>query len=595
MTEPTNNPYIPQTAQPGPERAVDLGDGAGPAEYTGTDTASVREAAERGRRLLSARLASGVWPSVAMVDAISERVDEVIEHQQLTATMNDPSAADLRDRSMREEALHIVEQFEAFPFDERRISRIPLVDRVHEMLRAEGLPSVREAQREGFREEVRDLIQSRGQSSATSSAEQAESPRTEELTAVAASEDDLTDEEALLRNASYYEARWVEETAQTYANLRHGHTDEVTQLLHEVDENLRNFDRGGYPPDSDEMDGIYVDAVTRAAIPYGQQPVSVEEVARQLRNVGYDVPTIDLDTIGQRTGVTPLQRDFVTSAIDGDFQAVWDQHVGNDYSLPVSRSAIHDYGFGPSLAVSIGEVGQGETVVHVSLDSDGSVTLEDDATTSLDVAELSHSSGLSPDEVKTLTSGAAAALRTTVEPDPALVDLASARLDVRRAIASITEDSETAQSHLLAANKTLTQVVETLRPDAKPDVQAAQESVQQASERVEAVTETAKKVDTEVTVYTTDGCPGCFATKRALDKAGVEYEEVNLQEHPELVDQFKRQLGRDGQKVTAPFVTTKDGDLWAGYNPEKLKEHGLDHRTRQQRQGGAGTDQGHGR
>ncbi|MDN6373682.1 MAG: glutaredoxin family protein, partial [Brevibacterium aurantiacum] len=163
-----------------------------------------------------------------------------------------------------------------------------------------------------------------------------------------------------------------------------------------------------------------------------------------------------------------------------------------------------------------------------------------------------------------------------MEPDPALVDLASARLDVRRAIASITEDSETAQSHLLAANKTLTQVVETLRPDAKPDVQAAQESVQQASERVEAVTETARKVDTEVTVYTTDGCPGCFATKRALDKAGVEYEEVNLQEHPELVDQFKRQLGRDGQKVTAPFVTTKDGDLWAGYNPEKLKEHGLD-------------------
>lgn len=437
-----------------------------------------------------------------------------------------------------------------------------------------------------------DLTQSRAQNSAATSTEQAEQASTDTARTPGALdyEDDLSDEETRLRSASFYEARWVQETAQVHANLQHGHTDEVTQLLHEIDENLRNFDRGGYPPDSDEMDGIYIDAVTRAAIPYGQQPVSVEEVARQLRNVGYDVPTLDLDTIAQRTGVTPLERDFVTNKIDGGFQATWDQHVGNDYSLPVSRSAIHDYGYGPSLAVSIGEVGSGETVVHVSLDRDGAVSLQDDETSPLDVAEISQASGLSTDEVTAITTGAAAALRTTVAPDPALADLASARLDVRRAIASITEDSEAAQTHLLAANKTLTQVVETLRPDALPDVQAAQESVQQASERVEAVAEAAKNVDPEVTLYTKSDCPGCFATKRTLDKAGVEYDEINLEEHPELLAQFKRQ-----GKMQAPIVQTKDGDVWTGYNPSKLKEHGLDHRTRQQRQSGTGTDQGHGR
>ena len=93
-----------------------------------------------------------------------------------------------------------------------------------------------------------------------------------------------------------------------------------------------------------------------------------------------------------------------------------------------------------------------------------------------------------------------------------------------------------------------------------------------------------------VTVYPKPRCVQCDATKRALNKAGVEFEEINLQDHPELVEMFKQQ-----GLAQAPIVETKEGDRWAGYNPAKLKEHGLDYRSRQQRDPGAGTDTGYSR
>lgn len=172
-----------------------------------------------------------------------------------------------------------------------------------------------------------------------------------------------------------------------------------------------------------------------------------------------------------------------------------------------------------------------------------------------------------------------------------LEDVAAARLDVRRAIASISEDSEAAQEYLQTANTRLGQVVEQLRTDqAHEGVLAVQESVQQASQKVAAVADTAAKVEAEVSVYSLPDCVGCAATKRALDKAGVEYDEIPLQEHPDLVARFKQQ-----GLAQAPIVETSDGDRWAGFNPGKLKEHGLDHRTRQQRTGGHDRDTGQGR
>ena len=296
-------------------------------------------------------------------------------------------------------------------------------------------------------------------------------------------------------------ADWVQSTTMVKTYLESDRPDLAREWIETLDENLAGFAEGGAPPGSDELEDVYHDAVARAAIPYGEAPISPEEVRRQLGNIDRLVPEFDAESVRAATGVTPLDRDTLTRRLDAE-----------------------------------------------------------------------------------------PALPTGVE------DVAAARLSVRRAIADISENTDKAQAYLGSANEKLTHALERMAPNqGRENVVAAQESLQQASENIASVAETAEKVDAEVAVYTTDGCPGCFATKRALDKAGVEYDEVRLEDHPELVAQFKRQLGKEGEKVTAPFVQTKDGDLWAGYRPDKLKEHGLDHRTRQQRSGETGRDTGYGR
>ncbi|WP_422117760.1 glutaredoxin family protein [Brachybacterium sp. UNK5269] len=394
-------------------------------------------------------------------------------------------------------------------------------------------------------------------------------------------------------------AIWIQATSTMEAYLASDRPDLARNMIEEIDTNLRDFAAGGYPPGSDEMAGIYTDAICRAAIPYGQPPISAEEVARHLNNVGLSVPTIDVDTLAARTGVTPLHPAHTVNRIDGDFAGAWEQAVGNSYSQPVSHGPILDYGFGtPAITVSIGDARDWDSTFRVSLESDGSTALTVSGDDPVDLATISQTTGLPEHEVQQIITGATTALRSTLpspegQPatEPALVDLAAARMSVRRAIASITSDSEAAQAHLQSANRALTEAVEALRPDqVHPGVTAAQESVQQASEKVAAVTETAAKTDAEVTLYTKSDCPGCFATKRALHKAGVEYDEINLEQHPELLAQFKRQ-----GMMQAPIVETKDGERWAGYNPAKLKEHGLDYRTRQQRGSGPDTGQGCGR
>lgn len=203
----------------------------------------------------------------------------------------------------------------------------------------------------------------------------------------------------------------------------------------------------------------------------------------------------------------------------------------------------------------------------------------------LDVDQIRERTGINPVNAGVLTR----ALDAEPSLPEGLQDAAAARLSVRQALADIGQDGTAARDHLRAADQALTHLVGTLRPDQQPDVAAAQASVQEASQSVEKVTETAQKAaeDFEVTLYTNDNCQGCAATKRALDKAGVEYEEINLGERPDLVAAFKRQgLGQ------APIVETRDGERWAGYNPSKLREHGLDYRSRQNRDPGRGPDTG---
>ena len=69
-----------------------------------------------------------------------------------------------------------------------------------------------------------------------------------------------------------------------------------------------------------------------------------------------------------------------------------------------------------------------------------------------------------------------------------------------------------------------------------------------------------------VTIYTTPACQGCKLTKTKLAEAGVEFTAIDLSERPDLVAQFKAQ-----GLLSAPIIETPDGELTAGFRPDRIK------------------------
>ena len=69
----------------------------------------------------------------------------------------------------------------------------------------------------------------------------------------------------------------------------------------------------------------------------------------------------------------------------------------------------------------------------------------------------------------------------------------------------------------------------------------------------------------DITVYSKPFCVQCDATKRALNKAGIAYDEVDVTEDPEALATVKS-LGY----VQAPVVVTAE-DHWSGFRPDKVK------------------------
>ncbi|MBS9371432.1 redoxin nrdh [Rhodococcus gordoniae] len=68
-----------------------------------------------------------------------------------------------------------------------------------------------------------------------------------------------------------------------------------------------------------------------------------------------------------------------------------------------------------------------------------------------------------------------------------------------------------------------------------------------------------------ITVYTKPACVQCTATYRALDKAGIEYDVVDISESPEARD-YVMALGY----LQAPVVVAGD-DHWSGFRPDRIK------------------------
>lgn len=68
-----------------------------------------------------------------------------------------------------------------------------------------------------------------------------------------------------------------------------------------------------------------------------------------------------------------------------------------------------------------------------------------------------------------------------------------------------------------------------------------------------------------ITLYTKPACVQCNATKKALDRAGLEYTSVDVSLDEEARD-YVMALGY----VQAPVVEA-NGEHWSGFRPERIK------------------------
>jgi glutaredoxin-like protein NrdH len=69
----------------------------------------------------------------------------------------------------------------------------------------------------------------------------------------------------------------------------------------------------------------------------------------------------------------------------------------------------------------------------------------------------------------------------------------------------------------------------------------------------------------QISVYTTSNCMACEMTKKQMTKYGIRYDEIALEQHPELVERF-REIGL----MSAPIVVT-DTKKWSGFRLDKIK------------------------
>jgi len=70
-----------------------------------------------------------------------------------------------------------------------------------------------------------------------------------------------------------------------------------------------------------------------------------------------------------------------------------------------------------------------------------------------------------------------------------------------------------------------------------------------------------------ITVYTRPACVQCNATVKALDKAGISYEKIDVNEHPEARD-YVLSLGY----LALPVVHVSPTVHSAGFRPDRVAD-----------------------
>jgi glutaredoxin-like protein NrdH len=69
----------------------------------------------------------------------------------------------------------------------------------------------------------------------------------------------------------------------------------------------------------------------------------------------------------------------------------------------------------------------------------------------------------------------------------------------------------------------------------------------------------------KVVVWSTPSCVQCTQTKKQFEKNGVIFEEMNLLDHPEKLDEFKAK-----GLLQAPIVEAGNA-IWSGFRLDKIK------------------------
>ena len=69
----------------------------------------------------------------------------------------------------------------------------------------------------------------------------------------------------------------------------------------------------------------------------------------------------------------------------------------------------------------------------------------------------------------------------------------------------------------------------------------------------------------QITLWTTKSCVQCESTKKQMNKLGIRYDELALEQHPDRLEDFKA-LGH----LSAPIVQAGD-QTWSGFRFDKIQ------------------------
>ena len=74
-------------------------------------------------------------------------------------------------------------------------------------------------------------------------------------------------------------------------------------------------------------------------------------------------------------------------------------------------------------------------------------------------------------------------------------------------------------------------------------------------------------------VYSKNNCVKCKQTKMLLEREGIPFREVNIEESGDM-DAYIDMLKAGQEKLAMPVVYPAVGDIWSDFRPDKIKQLG---------------------